>query len=485
MARILTVPTRSPRARWNGIVSRAAVLAVAAIVVAPAAGGRTPSLTLKPCVVKGSGVEQAVRAQCGTYVVPENRAKPNGRTIGLRVVVLPARSKPVAKNAVTYLAGGPGSAAASDYAGLAQAWPAVNAHHDILLVDQRGTGRSHDSSCPTPAKPPTTSAALRAYTRACMKAFGGDMTQYGTRMAMDDLDAVRAALGYRRLDVFGASYGGVAAQVYLKLHPSSVRTLTLLGAPAIDLPFFGRWAVNAQRALDHWAKVCASQAACRKAFPNWEGTLRRLVKAWDAHPARIGPGTTMTGVQLASVVHSLLVDASKAGSIPLVVSRAARGDYGPLEQAGRGDLETSTQLMYWSIWCNEPWGGLGSKGPWGTAFDSYTTAFIAQFRHGCTFFPRRPEARSLWTFPSSKRVPVFAIAGDADPQSPLANLPELKRNFTDSRTVILRHTGHEVYLGGCVAEITASFVDSGTTRNLDTRCAAAIAAPRFELTDRG
>ena len=64
------------------------------------------------------------------------------------------------------------------------------------------------------------------------------MTQYGTRMAMDDLDAVRAALGYRQLDVIGSSYGATAAQVYLKLHPSSVRTLVLVGGTAIDVPIF-------------------------------------------------------------------------------------------------------------------------------------------------------------------------------------------------------------------------------------------------------
>jgi pimeloyl-ACP methyl ester carboxylesterase len=137
--------------------------------------------------------------------------------------------------------------------------------------------------------------------------------------------------------------------------------------------------------------------------------------------------------------------------------------------------------MYWSIWCNEPWTGLDAKGPWGTAFDSYTTAFIAQFRLGCTFIAKRAEPRSLWTFPSSKRVPVLAIAGGADPQDPVTNLPELKRKFADSRAVILAHTGHELYLGGCVGQITANFIDDGTTKNLDTRCASAIVPPPFKL----
>ena len=176
---------------------------------------------------------QGIDARCGTFVVPENRAKPNGRTIGLHVVVLPAFSKPARKDAVTYLAGGPGDAATEQAVDQGQQLSALNMYRDILLVDQRGTGRSNPH--------------------------GGDVTQYGTRMAMDDLDAVRAALGYRQLDVIGSSYGATAAQVYLKLHPSSVRTLILAGATAIDVPFFGRYAVNAQRALDQLAKLCASQ----------------------------------------------------------------------------------------------------------------------------------------------------------------------------------------------------------------------------------
>ena len=74
---------------------------------------------------------------------------------------------------------------------------------------------------------------------------------------MDDLDAVRAALGYRQLDVLRGSHGATAAQVYLRLHPSSVRTLILSGASALDVPFSFKPAVNAQRALDQLAKLCA------------------------------------------------------------------------------------------------------------------------------------------------------------------------------------------------------------------------------------
>ncbi|HEU0337366.1 MAG TPA: alpha/beta fold hydrolase [Gaiellaceae bacterium] len=398
----------------------------------------------EPCVLHG------IDARCGTFVVPEDRTKPDGRTIGLNVVVLPAWSKPVAEDAFTYLAGGPGDAATEQ--ALDQGWQAsaLNVNRDILLVDQRGTGGSSPR--------------------------GGDVTQYGTRMAMDDLDAVRVALGYRQLDVIGSSYGATAAQVYLKLHPSSVRTLILTGATAIDVPYFDRFAVNAQRALDQLGRLCASQPECRKAFPGWERQFGELVQAWNADPA------PMTGDQLASVVQFMLLDLTKAVSIPLVVSRAAEGDYAPLARAGSRALDVDLNLMGSSIWCNEPWTGLDASGPWGTEFDSYTTAQIAAFRRACSTVPKRAEERSLWTLPVSSPVPVLALVGGADPQDPVANLSDLKRHFPDSRTVVFPHTGHQFHVGGCVDPMLTDFVDRGTTRGLDTTaCDGAVRVPPFEL----
>ena len=402
----------------------------------------------EPCEVEG------IDARCGTFTVPENRAKPNGHTIGLHVVVLPAWSKPVRKDAVTYLAGGPGDAATEQVAVRSQQLSLLNMNRDILLVDQRGTGRS--------------------------KPHNADVTQFGTRMAMDDLDAVRAALGYRQLDVIGSSYGATAAQVYSKLHPASVHTLILAGGTAIDVPFFSRYAVNAQRALDQLAKACASQRDCRKAFPDWDSQFGELVKAWNAHPVQ-----GMTGDEFASVVHAMLLNLDKAVSIPLVVSRAAAGDYAPLEHAGSGDLPFTIGLMS-SIWCNEPWAGLDATGPWGTEFDSYATAQIAAVRDQCSPVPKRAEPRALWRLPASSRVPVLALVGGADPQDPVTNLSDLKQHFPDSRTVVFPRIGHDFNIGGCVDEMMADLVERGTTRHLDiTRCNGAVAVPPFPLIERG
>jgi hypothetical protein len=77
--------------------------------------------------------------------------------------------------------------------------------------------------------------------------------------------------------------------------------------------------------------ACASQPECRAAFPGWERQFGGLVKAWNAHPVH-----GRTGDEFASVVHAMLRDMEKAVSIPLVVSRAVKGDYGPFDRARIG-----------------------------------------------------------------------------------------------------------------------------------------------------
>ena len=132
------------RVRWlhRWVVWALAGLAAAAgvgfgIERALFSGSAQQSWPPKPCVVQG------IQARCGTFAVPENRTKPNGRTIGLHVIVLPAFVKPARTDAVAYLAGGPGDAATEQ--ALNQGWQSskLNLYRDILLVDQRGTGESN------------------------------------------------------------------------------------------------------------------------------------------------------------------------------------------------------------------------------------------------------------------------------------------------------------------------------------------------------
>jgi len=437
--------------------------ALAALVLAvPTAQAKLP---LRQCVVL------AVAARCGTLTVPENRTQPAGRTIGLRVVVIPSRLKPARPDAFTYLAGGPGGAAASEMPSAAMSiWGRVHERHDIVLVDQRGTGGSNALECPAPTGPLDTDAERKSYVDSCLAALRGDPTQYGTRAAMDDLDAVRAALGYRTLDVYGTSYGATAAQVYLERHPRSVRTMILDSGTFLDIPFFSRYAENGERALDQITKRCSAQPSCAGTFPHWRDDLDALIEKWNAAPVLLPTSDTMTGDGLAGVVQQMTLVSAAAAYIPLVVSRAAIGDYGPLSHyVGANELTRS--MMYWSIMCNEPWVGLDSTGPWHSYLDGVTTDQLAVSRAVCGYLPVRAEAPSDWRRPQSN-VPLLALVGGADPQDPIGNLPGVRQAFPNSRVVIAPGQGHAVGQLGCLGELVGRFVDRGATRGLDTSCAA-------------
>ena len=119
----------------------------------------------------------------------------------------------------------------------------------------------------------------------------------------------------------------------------------------------------------------------------------------------------------------MLLDLTKAVSIPLVVSRRREGRLRAPRRAGLGSLAVDLNLMGSSIWCNEPWTGLDAKGPWGTDFDSLHHGPHRGVPEDCSSVPKRAEPRSLWTLPASSRVPVLALVGGADPQDPVRTSP--------------------------------------------------------------
>ena len=444
------------------------MLASALAILLAAATTSQAKLPLRACVVQG------VPAKCGTLLVPENRDTGLGPRIGLRVVVVPARRKPARPDAFAYLAGGPGGAATEQTAVVNSIWNGVHERHDIVLVDQRGTGGSHPLVCPPPEEDEDVSVMIRA----CLASLNGDPTQYGTAAAADDLDDVRAALGYRTLNLYGISYGATLAQIYVARHPRAVRSVVLDGATLIDVPFFGRFALNGQRALDLVARRCAREPACARSFPGWTQQLRSLVEAWNVKPVAIRPGVTLSGNDLAGVVQLMTLNASSAASIPLAVSRAARGDYAPLAQQlpSGGD----NPLMFWSIWCNERWVGLDARGPWGTYLDGYTASQLERYRSVCAYLPDHAEPASNLGRVRS-RVPVLALVGGADPQDPATNIAGLAAAMPKARVVVLPEHGHGVGQYGCLPHLVKLFVDRGSAAALDVRCVRATKPPPFAL----
>ena len=228
-------------------------------------------LALEPCRLPGWNED----VRCGQYEVYENREAKTGRKISLRVVVAPSLGEKAAPDPIFYFAGGPGAGAIDNFSLAGKGFLAgLRRERDLVLVDQRGTGGSNQLPCNLRGDKNDMAAFFSEIfsperLRACRAELEkvADLKLYSTPIAMDDLDEVRAALGYDKINLYGGSYGSTAALAYLRQYPQRVRTATVAGVapPDMKLPLpFGK---GVQKALEHVFADCAADEKCRAAFP--------------------------------------------------------------------------------------------------------------------------------------------------------------------------------------------------------------------------
>src|SRR5271163_1155201 len=170
-----------------------------------ASAGRLP---LHECRLEHPLRLASIAARCGVLKVPEDRTQPGGASIDLSVAVVPALNRRATAAPLFLLAGGPGQGATAMYVSFASAFARVNRNHAIVLVDQRGTGKSAPLTCDYPEDWQMTSPdeglqALRQATLACLAKFGDRVRFYTSSAAVADLAAVRAALGFGTIDLYG------------------------------------------------------------------------------------------------------------------------------------------------------------------------------------------------------------------------------------------------------------------------------------------
>src|SRR5262249_19774132 len=229
-------------------------------------------------------------ALCGKYEVFENRPARTGRKIGLKLIVLPASGNEHTSDPVFWLHGGPGAAATQAVAAAREGFlQALRGHRDLVFVDQRGTGESNGLRCDLgddPSDPKTFFGDLFPLdlVKRCRTKLesAADLRLYTTPIAMDDLDEVRAALGYERINLVAASYGTIAALVYMRQHQDHLRAVFLAGVANTNIRLPLHFPGAAQRVLDLLFEDCAADSICHQHFPDlkpeFAAALKRLAR---------------------------------------------------------------------------------------------------------------------------------------------------------------------------------------------------------------
>jgi pimeloyl-ACP methyl ester carboxylesterase len=460
------------------------VLAAAALVVASSAGDgaprpRPPSVPLAACAI-GS-----LAAQCGTLSVPENRAMPNGRSIALRVAVVPARGEVAHPDPIFWLAGGPGVAATDDAPWAVHFLQAANWERDLVFVDQRGTGGSNSLSCPQGADP----ARWAEEVRACLAGLPGDARAYTTAWAMDDVDDVRAALGYRTINLYGGSYGATAAQVYLQRHADHVRSATLLSGSLLEVPMFERFPANSQRALESVFARCAADPACRIAFPDPAADLHAVAARLDAGPVDLPltvPGTSeplrFRRENLGPGLHSLLLDVQTAATVPFLLHATAHGDWSPVvATATTGDGAAPTwSVMNLTILCYEPWARMRpAETETAGSYLSYADVRALTVPEAVCAAVPRPQPEAMYHDSVPVAVPVLLLNGSADPQDPPENVASAGRTYPRNLALTIPGQSHRYSGAGCLDAVINAFIESASTADLPAACLAQMSVPSF------
>jgi pimeloyl-ACP methyl ester carboxylesterase len=422
-------------------------------------------------------------AQCGNLRVPENRARPDGRQIDVFVAVLPANTLDPKPDPLVLLAGGPGQAASS-IAAFAQLLGSVRRTRDIVLIDQRGTGRSAALSCKAFTADDRADFELDPLPKArdCLaeiQARGVDPAQYTTEAFVEDLEAVRVALGYPRLNLWGGSYGTRVAQEYLRRHPDRVRSMILDGvAPPSMRITLDVWRSRDQ-AIDDIVAACRASAACSKAMPDPAATLAELERRLRGAPATVeDPRTgapldfTLTFDHVVAALQPLTYVPELAALVPELLTRARDGDFAPLLAATlafTSDLnEQMNAALHYSVTCAEDV----------PRIDEASRAQSAKTRGG-TLAARAMSVCSIWprgtmpadfTTPVRSDVPTLLLSGGLDPVTPPAYADEVAKTLPHSRHIVAPGYGHLVSPHACAPRLVAEFVDKASVDALPASC---------------
>ena len=442
-------------------------------------------------------------ARCGSYEVYEDRLARKGRKIKLKIAVLPALGSKPAPDALFILAGGPGQAASENADFIARVFAKVREERDIVMVDQRGTGGSNGLRCDLYG------GRLQAYLgdllpieaiKVCRAEWErrANLRLYTTPIAMDDLDEVRAALGYERINLFGTSYGTRAALVYMRQHPGRVRSVILKGVtPASDdfPPLIARYA---QRSLDIVFDDCAKNEACRKAFPDLKQEFTDVLARFEEKGSVTVeiPDVNKTGaighVELsrgafATTLRSLLQGAATIAQLPMMIHQAYNGDYAPFVNntlSIRGGASKGLSYgMFLSVVNTEDLPLIDPKQVerelTGTFMGEYYYRQIAQAGKLIPSGAAPPNYKE----PVRSKAPVLIVSGYLDPATPPENGDKIARHLPNSLHVVARYGSHGYSTNflPCVDQLMADFIARGGIKGLDISCIDRIPQIPFQV----
>jgi pimeloyl-ACP methyl ester carboxylesterase len=425
---------------------------------------------------------------CGTIPVIENRETKKGRIIQLNVIVVPALSSDSLLPPIFDIDGGPGMADTKNVAFYADPRNPYRRHHDIVLVDVRGTGKSNGLYCPSFQDRRTWSEKFEEMypvdkVKECYAELRqhADLTQYTTTNVVKDFEEVRKWLGYKKIDLFSLSYGTRVAQVYLKLFPSSIDKCILWSPTSIDsrMPLYH--ARFAQQALDKLIADCEHDSLCHTSFPDFAKEFYALkdrspftVRAADS-AGHVQP-YTVSWDEVETKIRELTYSPAGLRSIPSLVHQLYLGNFDPFLKLYSFSPFTSkifSEGFYLCVTCTEDVPFIRKEEidllTRGTFMGTYR---IDQQLQACAAWTKGRVSKDFLQ-PAHSAVPVLVFSGGLDPVTPTSMAKEIASHLTNATLVVIPTMSH-MFDGlsniDCFDNIALSFLDQPSKRKLNLSC---------------
>lgn len=491
---------------------RAAIaMAVGPEYIAKALGGGTPEVP-EPVLTDidcPAGLPSSARLRCVTVTVAADRADFDGATLDIFAVVIAGTASPRLPDPVVYLSGGPGGTAVTPGRVSSYLNNDRTGGRDVILFDQRGTGRSGpDLTCqevtdgtfdllqtPTPRHEVAFAAAEAAFSACHDRLVGNgiDLSVYNTEIVADDVADIATALELEQLNLFGVSYGTTVALTTIARHPDLLRSVVLdsvLTTTSHDTAENLAWRNlrGRQAILDG----CAAAPACAARYPNLAESFDEMVARYDANPhataAVDGSGNPITiqvtGADVVAGLFQAQYDASFVPVVPFAIDQLAAGSTGLI------DALASQGIDFWfglsaglaaSVQCADRQQHTVGSDP-DAVLEDHPELALFLVAAGLLSHCERwdvPSVSDAFAQPVTGDVPTFVLSGQYDPITPPEYGAEAADALDDATHVVVPNGGHgQVFATPCTTALFTAFVVDPVA-GLDTSCVAAIGDPQW------
>jgi pimeloyl-ACP methyl ester carboxylesterase len=448
------------------------------------------------------------RVECGVLTVPVDRDHPKQGDVTLPVAIIRSGDPDPLPDPIVFFAGGPGGPARISTRLLMEV--NVGGRRDVIVFDQRGTGQSTPSlDCPEQleivwqtfgaARDPQAEAdGFREALASCRKRLvseGVDLDAYDTSTTTDDVADLRTALGIKRWNLFGVSYGTMVALEMLRRHPEGVRSAVIDSVIPTDEPAGASQHLKvAERALAKLFSGCASDPKCSAAYPTLEDDFDALVEEWNAQPFEVTATDptgqprqlVITGDDLVAAVWNAMYNNNVIPLLPSLVGQLrARGEVAgtfvpQLVAAGVNQLTVGAEAMGSAVICADRQRLIGPDQDKVIADNPRFAGLLSlRTREDACDVMRVKSVPAAFNQPVRSNVPVLVYGDEYDPVTPPENSRRAARTLDNSTFVATHGLGHGVTRKSeCTLEIFGAFLTDPTTP-VDITCASDMLGPAW------